>query len=250
LKKRLASGFETACKGLPRPFSGALFTQNRLAGEAARAYPPRMFDARLRPLIDPPLDRLGRHVARAGIGADAVTLGGLAVGLGAAALIAAGHPDWALVPLLLSRLADGLDGAVARATQRSDFGGYLDITSDFLFYAAIPLAFVWLDPAANGAAGAFLLASFYFNGATFLGFAVLAEKARMRTDARGVKSLYFTGGLLEGAETIGFFVLICLLPGWFVPLAWVFGALCFVTAGSRLLLARKVFPATSTKDTP
>ncbi len=67
----------------------------------------------------------------------------------------------------------------------------------------------------------------------------------MRTRARGVKSLYFTGGLLEGTETIAFFVLICLAPFWFAPCAWVFGALCFVTAGSRVLLARRLFDGTA-----
>ncbi|WP_095590023.1 CDP-alcohol phosphatidyltransferase family protein [Actibacterium ureilyticum] len=201
-----------------------------------------MLDGVARKLIDPPLDRLGRHVAAAGIGADAVTLAGLVLGLMAAGAIALGAPGWALLPLLASRLADGLDGAVARASHKTDFGGYLDITCDFVFYGAIPLGFVWLAPSANGAAGAFLLASFYANGASFLGFAILAEKKQMSTDARGVKSLYFTGGLLEGTETIAFFVALCLWPAWFAPLAWGFGGVCFLTAGSRVLLARRVFP--------
>jgi phosphatidylglycerophosphate synthase len=200
-----------------------------------------MLDAKVRPLIDPLLNRQGQVLADARVSADAVTLAGLVLGLASAGLIAAGATLWALLPLLLSRLADGLDGAVARATRKTDFGGYLDIAADFLFYGAIPAAFVWLDPAANGAAGAFLLLSFYVNGTTFLGFAILAERRRMQTDARGAKSLYFTGGLLEGTETIAFFVLLCLVPGWFAPAAWVFGGLCFVTAGSRLLLARQVF---------
>lgn len=200
-----------------------------------------MLDARLRPLIDPILNRQGRALARAHVGADTVTAAGLALGLAAAALIALGAPGWALLPLLLGRLADGLDGAVARATQKTDLGGYLDIAADFLFYGAVPMGFVWLDPAVNGAAGAFLLTSFYINGATFLGYAILAERRKMETSARGAKSLYFTGGLLEGTETIAFFVLICLVPAWFVPAAWVFGTLCFVTAGSRVLLARQVF---------
>jgi phosphatidylglycerophosphate synthase len=200
-----------------------------------------MLDARLRPIIDPILDRQGGRLARARVGADAVTAAGLALGLLAAGLVAVGATWWALVPLLLGRVADGLDGAVARATERTDFGGYLDIAADFLFYGAVPMAFVWLDPAANGAAGAFLLTSFYVNATTFLGYAVLAERRKMQTAARGAKSLYFTGGLLEGTETIAFFVLICLAPGWFAPAAWVFGALCFVTAGSRVLLARQVF---------
>jgi phosphatidylglycerophosphate synthase len=199
-----------------------------------------MLDAPIRRLIDPALDRMGRALARKGVGANAVTLAGLALGLAAAGLIAAGATLLALVPLLLSRLADGLDGAVARASQRTDFGGFLDITADFLFYGAVPAAFVWADPA-NGAAGAWLLLSFYVNGTSFLGYAILAEKRGMQTEARGPKSLYFTGGLLEGTETIAFFVLLCLVPGGFAPLAWIFGALCFVTAFSRVLLARRLF---------
>ena len=200
-----------------------------------------MFDAQIRPLIDPPLNRLGQGFARVGVGADTVTLVVLGLGLLSAVLIAVGAPGMALVPLLLSRVADGLDGAVARATRKTDFGGYLDITSDFLFYGAVPLAFVLADPSANGAAGAFLLTSFYINGASFLGYAILAEKRGMETTKRGAKSLYFTGGLLEGFETIVFFVALCLFSSYFAPLAWVFGALCFITAGSRVLLARAVF---------
>ena len=202
-----------------------------------------MLDAAMRKVIDPVLNRMGAQAARAGVAANAVTLAGLGFGLLAAALIALGAPGWALLPLGLSRLADGLDGAIARATQKTDFGGFLDITCDFVFYGAIPLGFVLADPGTNGAAGAFLLASFYANGASFLGFAILAERKKMTTEARGVKSLYFTGGLLEGTETIAFFVALCLWPVWFAPMAWVFGALCFFTAASRVLLARKVFPA-------
>ncbi|MCE8470573.1 CDP-alcohol phosphatidyltransferase family protein [Rhodovulum sulfidophilum] len=201
-----------------------------------------MLDGVMRRLIDPPLDRLGIRLAARGVTADAVTLVGLGAGLLAAAMVALGAPGLALVPLLAGRLADGLDGAVARAGRKTDFGGYLDIVADFLVYGAVPLGFVLMDPVANGAAGAFLLTSFYVNGATFLGFAILAERRKMETRARGTKSLYFTGGLLEGTETIAFFVAICLWPGLFAPLAWGFGALCFVTALSRVLLARRVFP--------
>jgi phosphatidylglycerophosphate synthase len=130
---------------------------------------------------------------------------------------------------------------VARASGKTDFGGFLDIICDFVFYAAIPLAFVLRDPAANGAAGAFLLLSFYVNGATFLGYAILAAKHGMETRTRGEKSLYFTAGLLEGSETIAFFVLIVLWPASFALAAWVFGALCLVTALARVILARRSF---------
>ena len=203
-----------------------------------------MLDSWMRRIIDPGLNRAGRWLARRGVSADAVTLVGLAFGLLAAAMIAGGAGAVALVPLALGRLADGLDGAVARATTKTDFGGFLDITCDFLFYGAIPLAFVLRDPAANGVAGAFVLTSFYVNGASFLGFAILAEKRGLETRAQGEKSLYYSVGLLEGTETILFFVALILWPAAFVPLATGFGVLCFATALARVILAARLFRAT------
>lgn len=201
-----------------------------------------MLDGLMRGVIDAPLNRGGRWLAARGASADAVTLVGLAFGLVAAAMLALGLSGLLVaVPLLASRLADGLDGAVARARGKSDFGGYLDIVCDFAFYGAIPLAFVLRDPALNGAAGAFLLATFYINGASFLGYAILAEKRGMQSNSRGEKSLYFTAGLLEGTETILFFLVIVLWPALFVPAAWAFGALCLVTAAARVLLAARTF---------
>jgi len=200
-----------------------------------------MLDATARKLIDPPLNAMGKTLAARGATADGVTLAGLVLGLIAALTIAFGLPFFALIPLLASRVADGLDGAVARASKTTDFGGYLDIACDFLFYGAIPFAFVVLDPSANAISGAFLLVSFYFNGTSFLGYAILAEKRGLETSAQGVKSLYFSNGLLEGTETIVFFVLLCLFPTSFPILAWTFGSLCFATATLRLFAARRVF---------
>jgi phosphatidylglycerophosphate synthase len=201
-----------------------------------------MIDRHLRPLIDPPLGLAGRGLARAGVSADAVSVAGMILGLLAGGLIALDQTLPALALILLSRLADGLDGAVARAgSAGSDFGGYLDIVSDFVFYAAIPLGFVLADPALNGAAGAFLLAAFYINGASFLGFATLAEKHRLTTTANGRKSFFHATGLLEGTETIALFVLVCLVPAVFAASAWVFGALCLLTASLRVLQARRLF---------
>lgn len=200
-----------------------------------------MFDQKLRPLIDPPLNRVGSQLARAGVHANHVTLVGLACGLAAALAIGQGAFWLAFLLILASRLADGLDGAVARATRPTDFGGYLDIVADFVVYAAVPLAFVWHDPVANGLAGTFLLACYYVNAASFLGFAALAEKQRMQTSAQGQKSFYFSGGLLEGGETIAFMLLLCLLPAAFAPLAWGFGVLCLLTAGLRLIDAVRRF---------
>jgi phosphatidylglycerophosphate synthase len=201
-----------------------------------------MLDGLMRGMIDQPLTRGGRWLAARGASANLVTLAGLALGLAAAALLAFG---WSGLPvavvILASRLADGLDGAVARVRGKTDFGGYLDIAADFAFYGAVPLAFVLRDPAANGLAGAFLLFSFYVNGATFLGYAAIAAKRGMETTSRGEKSLYFTAGLLEGTETILFLLLVAVWPALFVPGAWVFATLCLVTAAARVLLAARTF---------
>jgi len=200
-----------------------------------------MLDRYARRLIDPPLNAAGQLIAARGVSANDVTLAGLVIGLAAVVCIACSAPLLALIPLLASRIADGLDGAVARATRKTDFGGYLDIVADFLFYGAVPAAFVFADPTTNGAAGAFLLTSFYFNGTSFLGFAILAEKNGHKTDIQGQKTLYYSNGILEGTETILFFVLLCLMPAYFAPLAYVFGALCFATAVLRILAARRIY---------
>ena len=120
-----------------------------------------MLDGKARQIIDPVLDRMGGALAAGGISANSVTFAGLATGLAAALVIAFEAYLGGLALLLVSRLADGLDGAVARHSQKTDLGGYLDIVADFTFYGAIPLGFVVADPAANGVAGAVLLLSFY-----------------------------------------------------------------------------------------
>ena len=201
-----------------------------------------MFDGAARRVLDPWIDRLGRWVASKGIGADAVTVAAFVVGLAASALVAHGLFLGGLVLLLVSRRGDGLDGAVARAHGRkTDFGGFLDIVLDFAFYGAIPFGFVLADPAANAIPGALLILSFYVNGASFLAYSIMAEKRGLKSDARGAKSLYFTTGLAEASETLAVFVASCLLPAWFPWFATIFAVICFYTALSRIVEARRAF---------
>lgn len=199
-----------------------------------------MLDARIRPLIDPPLNAAGRALARAGVTADMVTIGGFALGLGAAALIAVGRVDLGLALFLAGRLADGLDGAVARATAKTDRGGYLDIVLDFLLYGAIPLAFAILDPARNALPAAVLLMSFFANGTTFLAFAIMAAKRDLETTAQGTKSLYYVSGLAEGFETVVALAAFCIWPQHFPLIAYAYATLCFLSAGGRILFAWRV----------
>lgn len=200
-----------------------------------------MLDARLRRLIDPPLSAAGRALARIGIGAIEMTLAGFVAGMSAAAAIAIGQPGWAIVLILLSRLADGLDGAIARATHQTDRGGFLDITLDFVFYGAVPLAFAIADPFRNALPAAAVLMGFYANGAAFLAYAIMAEKRGLSTIAQGHKSLYYLSGLAEGTETIAFFLLCCLFPDAFRWLALVFAVICFVSTAARIVAGWRAF---------
>lgn len=196
-----------------------------------------MLDASLRPLIDGPLDRVGRYLAHCGVSATIVTLAGLVTGLLAAVSIATGATGAGFVLILVNRLLDGLDGAVARASRVTDAGGYLDIAADYVFYAAIPLAFAAADPADNALPAAALLAGFCLTCSSFLAFAAIAARRGMSTTAHGRKAFFYSSGLVEGTETILFFLLMAAQPEWFPVLAWIFAALCALTALQRGLLA-------------
>ncbi|MCE7028042.1 CDP-alcohol phosphatidyltransferase family protein [Jiella avicenniae] len=200
-----------------------------------------MLDAVLRRRIDPPVERLAARLVAAGVGANTVTVAGLAIGFAAAVAIAFGAPLLGLVLILLSRLCDGLDGAIAKQTKPTDLGGYLDIVFDFVFYGVIPLGFALLDPAQNALPAALLLLTFYANGASFLAYAILAEKRKITTEVRGRKSFFFSTGLAEASETIIAFCLFCLFPGWFPVIALVFAAMTAWTFLARVRLAVRTF---------
>lgn len=199
-----------------------------------------MLDAKLRPLIDPPLNRAGAALARLGVTANALTFAGLALGLGGAGAIALGHIGWGLALICANRLCDGLDGAVARVRGPSDLGGYFDIVADFAFYVSVPLGFGILG-AANTLPALVLVASFVLTGVSFLAFAVIAGKRGVTTEAHGRKSFFYSTGLAEGTETIAVFIAMCLFPAWFAVLAYGYAALCVLTVFQRSVLAVSTF---------
>lgn len=199
-----------------------------------------MLDAKLRPLIDPPLNRAGRRLARAGITANMLTFAGLVLGLSGAVVIALGHVGWGLALIIANRLLDGLDGAVARASTPTDLGGYFDITADFAFYVAIPLGFGIMS-SANTLPALVLVASFVLTGVSFLAFAVIAAKRGEETQAHGAKSFFYSTGLAEGTETIAVFIAMCLFPAWFGVIAYGYAALCVLTVIQRSALAMVQF---------
>jgi phosphatidylglycerophosphate synthase len=199
-----------------------------------------VLDARLRRLIDPALHRLAAALARTGLGANAVTVGGFALGVGAWVALAFREYDLALGLIAANRVADGLDGALARRLGPTDLGGYLDIALDFFFYAGVPFFFAVGRPE-FALPAAFLVFSFVGTGSSFLAFAAVAARRGITTEARGRKAIYYLGGLTEGAETIAVFVLVCLFPDHFAWFAWAFGGLCWVTTATRVAAAVATF---------
>ena len=199
-----------------------------------------MFDAQLRPLIDRLLNPIGRGLVTLGVTANQVTMIGAAFGLIAAGFAAAGLFYPALWFVIANRVTDGLDGAAARASRSTDFGGYIDIVSDFIFYSAFPLAFAVARPE-TALAAAFLIFSFIGTATSFLGFAILAEKHQVTTQIRGKKAFYYLGGLTEGTETILLFLAMLVWPDYFSLMAIAFGILCWVTTGTRIYAAYRQF---------
>ena len=194
-----------------------------------------MLDRAATRLLKPALDAGARALVRRGVGADAVTFTGFAIGIAAAVAIGMNATLWGLALLLISRVADGLDGAVARQTHPTDRGAFLDITLDFLFYASIPLAFAVAEPAANALPAAVLLAAFIGTGSSFLAFAVLAERRGLASAAYPQKGFFYLGGLTEATETLICFALMCLWPEYFAWWAYVFAVLCGFTIAGRIV---------------
>lgn len=193
-----------------------------------------MFDPVMIRVVRKPLDRLAGVISIAGITPDQVTVAGFGVGVTGVFMIRAQWYTAALVCILVNRIMDGLDGALARRTGKTDAGGFLDICLDFIFYSMTVAGFALADPAANAPAAVILILSFVGTGTSFLAFAVMASKRNIQSVAYPNKSMYYMGGLAEGTETIVFLVFFCLFPGNFPLLAYGFSLLCAITTVTRI----------------
>ncbi|WP_417537494.1 CDP-alcohol phosphatidyltransferase family protein [Marinomonas sp.] len=181
-----------------------------------------------------PLRLTAIAIDKLGVKANWITLFGFVVGMMVIPALYFGDTSLALALVVINRLMDGLDGAVARVQGPTDLGGYLDITLDFIFYSAVIFGFALMDPAENALAASFLIFAFMGTGSSFLAFAIMAEKRNIERLEYGRKSLYFLGGLTEGTETIVFLLLICTFPHGFSILAYVFAAMCWITTATRI----------------
>ncbi|MGC0371746.1 MAG: hypothetical protein DGJ47_000446 [Rickettsiaceae bacterium] len=195
-----------------------------------------MFDAHLRPTIDPPLNFIGKKLSRMQITANMVTLFGFAIGIISMFMIISHNFIWGFIFLLLNRLCDGLDGAVARNFPVNNFGGFLDITCDFIVFSGIVFAFGISDPE-KALYSAFLIFSFIGPITSFLAYAIIAAKQNKICNKRGRKSFYYCGGICEGFETFLALSLLCLLPQHHNIICLIYGLLCWITAFGRCYCA-------------
>ena len=194
-----------------------------------------MLDRFITPVIRPAVVAIAAGLARRGVRADHVTFAAFGIGVVAITFMALHAYITGAILILLSRICDALDGAVARQTEATDSGGFLDISLDFLFYAGIVLAFAIAAPKANALAAAVLLTSFVGTTSSFLSFAALAAKRGIKSMEYPDKSFYFLGGLAEATETLLFFMAMCIWPHYFAPLAYAFAFICAITTFTRIV---------------
>lgn len=192
-----------------------------------------MLDRHLQPAQERVLAPPAGWLAKAGVSANTVTLLGFVVGLSVLPLLALGQYMAALIAILVNRVLDGLDGTLARRTEPTDRGAFLDIALDFFFYALVPFGFALADPGANALAAATLLVAFVGTGSSFLAFATVAGRRGLSSANYPAKGIYFLGGLTEGAETIVAFAAMCLWPNAFPVIACGFAGMCALTTITR-----------------
>jgi phosphatidylglycerophosphate synthase len=200
-----------------------------------------MLDRAAIALLRPSMECGARVLHRWGSSADLVTWTGFALGLAAALAIAFRDYGLGLALMLVSRVCDGLDGALARMTEPTDRGAFLDIALDFIFYGSIPLAFAVASPADRALPAATLLTAFIGTGSSFLAYAVFAERRGLSSEDYPHKGIFFLGGFTEASETLICFALMCVLPSWFAIWAYGFAILCAMTIAARLAAGWRAF---------
>lgn len=198
----------------------------------------RVIDDWLRQRFRTPVDRAGQWLARRGVTAPALTAFGFIVGAAGCVAMAGEAYTLALACLVANRVADLFDGAVARATKVTDFGGFTDIMSDFLIYSGFVLGFAIGRPE-TAIPAAILIYTFLATGSSFLAAANIAARRGITREPASRKSFFYKAALAEGVETTVYLVLICLLPDWFVPITYGFAAVAWLSVLGHVLWARR-----------
>ena len=192
-----------------------------------------MLDDKINNLLSFPLKIIGIKLNKIGISPNSLTVSGFILTTISFVLIIYSYFYLALFFFIGSRILDGLDGTVARIIGKTKFGGYIDIVLDFIGYALIPFGFI-INSSENTIAGCILIVSFFGTGSSFLAFAIYENQEKYH---KSRKSFFYSNGLIEGFETIVFFILMIVFNDYFIFLAYLFSLLCIITTLQRIVRA-------------
>jgi CDP-diacylglycerol--glycerol-3-phosphate 3-phosphatidyltransferase len=185
---------------------------------------PKSFYSNVRRAFLPLVDRL----VRMGVTPNMLTMAGILLNLGAAALIVMGFFFWAGIVLIVASICDLLDGSVARRSNNvSSFGAFFDSTMDRISEGATlgALAFYYMrvDYTAQVVATlVFLVASF------------LVSYTRARAEALDLDCRI---GIMSRAERLVILITGLILNRWHVLDVVIFAvaALTAFTVGQRII---------------
>lgn len=170
--------------------------------------------------------RVGGALAALGLTPNMLTVLGLLLNVGVAAVIASGRPQLGGVLLLVASAFDMLDGAVARATGKvTKFGGFLDSTldrySEIVVFLGLLLYLLGTPDWRTGSILSFVAAT----GALMISY------ARARAEAAGASA---SVGLLPRPERVILLavMLIAERPLWAL---WALAILTHATALMRII---------------
>lgn len=192
-----------------------------------------MLDSSIRSQIVPRLDRFGHRLADRGVKASHLTFLGFLIGVGACVAIGFGRWWIGLVLWLLNRLADGLDGPVARAAGPTELGGFQDIMADFAIYGGLLVGFGFAGDELRLPALVCFLA-YYLNGTAFLAWSSLAERLKLGEGGDGRSLDFSNAGLTEGSETIAVMTVALAWRSQADIILWIWAAAVMVTVVQRV----------------
>jgi CDP-diacylglycerol--glycerol-3-phosphate 3-phosphatidyltransferase len=185
---------------------------------------PKSFYSNVRRAFLPLVDRL----VRMGVTPNMLTMAGIVLNLGAAALIVMGYFFWAGIVLIVASLCDLLDGSVARRSNNvSAFGAFFDSTMDRISEGATlgALAFYYMrvDYTAQ------VVATLVFLAASFLVSYTRARAEALDLDCRV--------GIMSRAERLVILITGLILNRWHVLDVVIFAvaALTAFTVGQRVI---------------
>jgi CDP-diacylglycerol---glycerol-3-phosphate 3-phosphatidyltransferase len=186
------------------------------------------------------LETIARFFQRLGISPNQLTLAGLLLQAGVAAVIALGYLPLGGVLLIFSAIFDAFDGTLARLTGRSSrFGAFFDSTLDRYAEAVVLFGvLVYFSGQSDSRIEVLLIY------AAIVG-SLLVSYTRAKAESLGIPC---TEGVLTRAERVALLVIGLLLAGW-QPIAalpgvltivlWLLAVLSNITAIQRIAAVRK-----------